>query len=233
MPALPAKGRVYGNRTTLRVELRRKDSNLRDLFQRQAACHWLTPQWKSAREDSNLRPLGYQPSARPSELRAVRECDRPGRIRTDVPPLKRRMPWAAWLPACSSENCGGGIRTHGGRFNRAVPYQLGYATSSRGRGGGNRTRLRWTAYETAVPTRAHPRTHDCGGGTRTRTHLFTRQALCIQFELRRKDGPGGTRTLTRSLQDFYAAVTSPALVNDCGGGNRTRGRRFMRPLLCH
>src|SRR5215204_2636727 len=31
------------------------------------------------------------------------------------------------------------------------------------------------------------------------------------FELRRKDGPGGTRTLTRSLQDFYAAFTSPAL----------------------
>lgn len=84
----------------MRVELRRKDSNLRDLFQRQAACHWLTPQEKSAREDLNFRPLGYQPSARPSELRAVKKCDRPGRIRTDDPPLKRRMPWAAWLPAC-------------------------------------------------------------------------------------------------------------------------------------
>jgi hypothetical protein len=97
------------NRTTLRVELRRKDSNLRDLFQRQAACHWLTPQKKSAREDLNFRPLGYQPSARPSELRAVKSCDRPGRIRTDDPPLKRRMPWAAWLPACRVKTVAEGL----------------------------------------------------------------------------------------------------------------------------
>ena len=59
----------------------------------------------------------------------------------------------------SAENCGGGIRTPGGRFNRAVPYQLGYATPKEDRGGGNRTRLLSdAAYEAAVPTRAHPRT---------------------------------------------------------------------------
>src|SRR5215204_5430579 len=75
----------------------------------------------------------------------------------------------------------------------------------------------------------HLPAHYCGGGPRTRTSLFTRQALWFPFELRRKDGPGGTRTLTRSLQDFYAAITSPALVSNCGGGNRTRDQRFMRP----
>src|SRR5215212_6146240 len=100
-----------------------------------------------------------------------------------------------------------------------------------------------------------PAQESCGGGTRTRTLSHTRRALWSPFELRRKDGPGGTRTLTRSLQDFYAAFTSPALggvINDekeharrlllslitchsrnCGGGNRTRGLGFMRPLLCH
>ena len=32
----------------------------------------------------------------------------------------------------------------------------------------------------------------------------------LPFELRRKDGPEGSCTLTGSLQDFYAAITSPA-----------------------
>ncbi len=36
----------------------------------------------------------------------------------------------------SLTNCGGGIRTHGGRFNRAVPYQLGYATPGEVAGAG-------------------------------------------------------------------------------------------------
>ena len=75
------------------------------------------------------------------------------------------------------ENCGGGIRTHDGRFNRAVPYQLGYTTSEEVAGEGIEPPFE-TAYETAMPPGHIPALNDyCGGGTRTRTLLFTRQAL--------------------------------------------------------
>ena len=183
--------------------LRREDSNLRDLFQRQAACHWLTPQ-RSRRGRTRTSGLSIIGRALGQLSYAPQTSIDPAGLEPAPHGLKGRRT-AARAPGHRVKTVAEGFEPTHGRFNRAVPYQLGYATSLRGRGSGNRTR----------------------------TSLYTGQALCYPFELRRKDGPGGTRTLTRSLRDFYAAVTSPALVNNCGGGNRTRDRRFMRPLLCH
>gem|GEM_PF-4184422 len=42
-------------------------------------------------------------------------------------------------------------------------------------------------------------------------HLVYKTSALKPIELRRNfGGPGGTQTLTRSLQDFYAVITSPA-----------------------
>ena len=42
-------------------------------------------------------------------------------------------------------------------------------------------------------------------------HLVYKTSALKPIELRRNfGGPGGIQTLTRSLQDFYAVVTSPA-----------------------
>lgn len=68
------------------------------------------------------------------------------------------------------------------------------------------------AYETAVPARAHPRKVTAAAGLEPAHTRLQDERSVYPFELRRKGGPGGTRTLTRSLQDFYAAFTSPARV---------------------
>ena len=55
-------------------------------------------------------------------------------------------------------------------------------------------------------------------GSRTLIDRFTRPTLCYPIELHRHlkfGGLGGIQTLTRSLQDFYAVVTSPARKSIC------------------
>jgi hypothetical protein len=74
-----------------------------------------------------------------------------------------------------------------------------------------------TAYETVEPPLLYPRVRkDCGGGSRTRVILVykTSALKVVPSELRRRKSESGleeTRTLTRSLQDFYATsyITSP------------------------
>jgi hypothetical protein len=56
----------------------------------------------------------------------------------------------------------------------------------RGRGGGNRTRLWWTAYETAVPARAPPRTLTAAAGLEPAPPCLLDKRSVYPFELRRK-----------------------------------------------
>jgi hypothetical protein len=179
---------------------------------------------KSARDGSNILPLGYQPSALP----AVSYAPRVLAVATLIPVASREVDPAGLEPAHHSlKGCRTAARALGHRGETVAEgveptmaalterCLTSLATPHRNEvaGTGIEPAFIEAAYETAVPTRARPRTsrRGCGGGIRTRTHLFTRQALWFQFELRRKDGPEGICTLTRSLQDFYAAVTSPAL----------------------
>ena len=128
-----------------------------------------------------------------------------------------------YRPAKSGKNCGGGIRTHEVAAltercltSLATPHR-------RGRGGGNRTRLHGRGL---WGRRAHQGTSPqklaaAAGLEPAHTRLQDERSV-YPFELRRKDGLGGIRTLTRSLQDFYAAFTSPARV---WGAGRREGRR--------
>jgi hypothetical protein len=67
-------------------------------------------------------------------------------------------------------------------------------------------------------TPVHIPAHDCGGGTRTRTHSFTRQALLIPFELRRKGWTGRDSNphekFARLLCGLY--ITSPSGKDEVG-----------------
>ena len=75
-------------------------------------------------------------------------------------------------------------------------------------------------YETSEPPLLYSRVrHGCGDEIRTHIISFTRRALSCLLELHRKKdfgGLGGTQTLTRSLQDFYAInyITSPFVCLD-------------------
>ena len=80
-----------------------------------------------------------------------------------------------------------GFEPSHGRINSAVPYQLGYATR----------------IELAAATRLEL----------VSSRLQDERSV-YPIELRRNcGGLGGIQTLTRSLQDFYAVVTSPAHVS--------------------
>lgn len=98
-------------------------------------------------------------------------------------------------------NSGRGTRTPIIFINNEAPY-LSARPDRRGRGGGNRTRLWWTAYETAVPARAHPRTLTAAAGLEPAHTGLLDQRSVYPFELRRNeavrelDGLGETRTHT-------------------------------------
>ena len=64
----------------------------------------------------------------------------------------------------------------------------------------------------------------CGGGTRTRTLLFTRQALLFPFELRRKEGVG------KDLVDWVRLELTPNSLQDCRSAELSYQPKTLKQL---
>ena len=69
-----------------------------------------------------------------------------------------------------------------------------------------------TAYETAMPPGHIPARVTAAAGLEPAHSCLLDKRSLIRLSYAAKSGPGGTRTLTKSLQDSHAAFTSPARV---------------------
>src|SRR5687767_703922 len=85
---------------------------------------------KSPRRDLNPRPLPYQGSALPAELREPAHTNTPTGSRTPVAALRTQNPRPLDDGGLLVHTCGGN-RTPNRRFWRPVLYQLSYARSGR------------------------------------------------------------------------------------------------------
>lgn len=171
---------------------------------------------ESAREGSNLRPLDYRSSALSAlsyapqfETKRLEEVDPTG-LEPAPNGLKVRCT-AARASGHHLRTPTGGLEPPSSALTvQRLTFQPRRIVK-RVAGTGIEPAFNFdAAYETAVHTSAHPRTRTAAAGLEpAHTRLQDeRSFICLSYAA--KDGLGGTRTLTRSLQDFYAAFTSPA-----------------------